>query len=281
MSKGTAGSAGTARIGFEIEFAGVSAPEAARVSAKALGLVAKIASPHYASLPGTAIGDLTFEQGGSWTELFAQWIYLYILLALGALTIWGMVENPEDDMAMFLGTVVLSRGGAAIALMLQRYRVVSFRILWSHRSLGGARFENAVSAGRVIFLTIAGNIGVVLGTAIVALAIGFGGYALLDGAGFLPEPAAMETLVASEDPAALMRAWPILAILLAFYLLIFAVGYALSQVLVTSPVLAAKTVAMTLHDAERLALSRQRAHDPSAEAGGFADALGVDIGAGV
>jgi len=61
MNKGTPGSAGTARIGFEIEFAGLSAPEAARVSAKAMGLVAKIGSPHHAWLPGTAIGDLIFE----------------------------------------------------------------------------------------------------------------------------------------------------------------------------------------------------------------------------
>jgi hypothetical protein len=38
---------------------------------------------------------------------------------------------------------------------------------------------------------------------------------------------------------------------------------------------------MVIHNVNALTASRQRAHDHAAEAGGFADALGVDVGAGI
>ena len=40
------------------------------------------------------------------------------------------------------------------------------------------------------------------------------------------------------------------------------------------------TETMTINNVQSLTQSRQRDHDHAAEAGGFADALGVDVGAG-
>jgi hypothetical protein len=37
---------------------------------------------------------------------------------------------------------------------------------------------------------------------------------------------------------------------------------------------------MTINNIQALSVSRQREHDHAAEAGGFADALGVDVGGG-
>jgi len=72
-----------------------------------------------------------------------------------------------------------------------------------------------------------------------------------------------------------------LAVIVMIYLFLFAVPFALTQVFITKPVLRRKAEAMVIHDAQTLTRSRQREHDHAAEAGGFADALGVDLGAGI
>jgi hypothetical protein len=64
------------------------------------------------------------------------------------------------------------------------------------------------------------------------------------------------------------------------YLAFFAVPFAFSHIFITRPILQRKAEAMVIHDAQVLTQSRQREHDHAAEAGGFADALGVDVGAG-
>jgi len=65
------------------------------------------------------------------------------------------------------------------------------------------------------------------------------------------------------------------------YVILFAVPFAFAQIFITRPILQRKAEAMVIHDAQSLTESRQRAHDHAAEAGGFADALGVDVGAGI
>lgn len=226
-------------------------------------------------------GDLRFAQGGSWRMLLWPWLQLYLLVVGLALMVWALAANPEDPASVFLGTIALSLGALALALMLQRYRIVAFRLLWSRRSLGGAHFENDVSVGRVMFYQIGGTIGVGAVTALMAVLVGVGAWALVDALGLVPAETEMQAAMTSEDPSALMAAWPIFAVGALTYLALFAMAYALAQVFVTSPVLATKTRAMTIHAPEALDESRQRAHDPAAEAGGFADALGVDIGAGL
>jgi hypothetical protein len=53
--------AGTSRIGFEIEFTGLSAPEAARLVRDALGGVIAEETPHKATLEDTPLGRVKFE----------------------------------------------------------------------------------------------------------------------------------------------------------------------------------------------------------------------------
>jgi hypothetical protein len=65
-----------------------------------------------------------------------------------------------------------------------------------------------------------------------------------------------------------------------FYLALFAIPFAFSHIFITRPILQRKAEAMVIHDAQVLTRSRQREHDHAAEAGGFADALGIDVGAG-
>jgi uncharacterized membrane protein YjgN (DUF898 family) len=229
----------------------------------------------------TWFGDLKFEQEGSWTELFAQWIQLYLAAAALGLMIWAVADNPGDPMAAFFGGVALSMGGLLMMLMLQRYQIAAFRILWSNRRLEEAEFANDVATGRVLFYMIGGAIAVMVVSVFAAVLLGVAGYFLLEATGLSPDPAVMEAMMASNDPAALTEAGPAALLVVLGYLVFFAIAYALTQIFVTSPVLSAKTRAMTVRNVEALEASRQREHDRAAEAGGFADALGVDIGAGV
>jgi len=226
-------------------------------------------------------GDLAFAQGGSWRALLGHWMQVYLGVIAMGLMVWALAAHPDDPASVFLGTVALSIGGLVLAVMLQRYQVAAFRVLWSHRSLGGARFANDVSAGRVLFYQIGGGAGVGVVTILVALVAAAGGWAAVETLGLAPDQGEWRSGLESGDAAALRAASPVVVLAVLVYLLVFAMAYALSQIFVTSPVLAAKVRAMEIAGVEALTESRQRAHDPAAEAGGFADALGVDIGAGV
>jgi len=229
-------------------------------------------------------GDLNFQQEGSWTELFAQWVWLYIVLGLGGILVWGMAENPEDQTASFFGGLFLSLGIVLLFILFQRYQIVAFRILWSNRRLDDAEFTNEVSVGKVLWIYVGGGIAVSVCTAIFA-AIVFGMvFLLLDGLGAMDQLGGMLASAESEGqigPEQIMAAAPGLVLLAVTYLAVFGAAFAFSQIFVTRPVLSAKVRAMELTGAERLAASQQRAHDHSAEAGGFADALGVDVGPGI
>ncbi|MHA1114546.1 MAG: hypothetical protein ACTSRY_08630, partial [Alphaproteobacteria bacterium] len=85
----------------------------------------------------------------------------------------------------------------------------------------------------------------------------------------------------AEAMANPLQSFPIIAAAAAlFYIVLFSVPFAFSQIFITRPILQRKAEAMVIHDAQVLTQSRQREHDHAAEAGGFADALGVDVGAG-
>jgi len=83
------------------------------------------------------------------------------------------------------------------------------------------------------------------------------------------------------DMADPFQSIPAVALLVAvLYLAFFAIPFAFSHIFITRPIMLCKAEAMVIHDAQVLTQSRQREHDHAAEAGGFADALGVDVGAG-
>ncbi|WP_285671321.1 DUF898 family protein [Paralimibaculum aggregatum] len=226
-------------------------------------------------------GDLPFAQEGSWKELFAQWMWIYIIGGIGAVLVWGLIDNPEDTTAAFLGTLALAFGATIMVVAYFRYQISAFRILWSNRTLGLARFENDLAPARVVGIYLGGGLLVSICTGVVGAAIGF---AVFYGLNQVLDPAAMQALIAAEGElttAQLMEAWPIFAAFVLTYLLIIGFAFAFTQIFIHLRVLRAKVEGMMLVDPEALLESRQREHDPSAEAGGFADALGVDIGAGI
>jgi uncharacterized membrane protein YjgN (DUF898 family) len=223
-------------------------------------------------------GDMPFRQEGGWGELFAQWIWLYILGGLGALMVWGLVENPDDTTAWFLGTLVLSFGGMVLLLAFQRYQVAAFRILWSGRHLGESAFENDLSAGRVLGIYIGGSMAVGICSGLLAALITV---ALFVVAGEFVGAEQLAAAMQADDPSGLLAAWPQILAGALGYLTLLGFAFAFTQVFLTMPILRAKVEGMTVSDPVALTSTRQRPHDAAAEAGGFADALGVDVGAGL
>ncbi len=64
------------------------------------------------------------------------------------------------------------------------------------------------------------------------------------------------------------------------YLSVIAFAFIFAQIFIVRPILRRKAEGMQIFNISALANSQQREHDEAAEAGGFADALGVDVGAG-
>lgn len=223
-------------------------------------------------------GDLAFRQEGSWRALMPVWLPIYFVAA-GIVALAVVTAADPSPGTIYFGALGMVFGLAIVILLYQRYRVAAFRILWSNRRLGAARFRNSVSPGRVVGIYIGGGIATSFCATLVGLAalaiLGFGASA----AGLLGD---IEPIFDGTDPdAALARSTPYVVVGAAAYLVFFAAAFAFSQVFVTRPVLGAQVEAMTIEDASVLSESRQRPHDRAAEAGGFADALGVDLGAGL
>jgi len=238
----------------------------------------------------TWFGDLKFHQSGSWVGLFAYWVWLYIALGLIGLAVWGMYADRDNPSTTVIAGIIAFVGYMSLFVMFMRYEVVVFRYLWSNRALGEATFENDISPGSIISVYLVGTLLVVLCTILIAIALFVGaGFAVvgivgteelqnlslaMEGAkeGTMIPPMAMDNPMQTIPTAALMVA--------VFYLALFAVPFAFAHIFITRPILKRKAEAMVINEAQTLTQSRQREHDHAAEAGGFADALGVDVGAG-
>ena len=229
----------------------------------------------------TWFGDQRFQQNGSWIGLLAHWIWLYIVLGFMVLAAWGMAADPGNPSTQVIGGLIAFVGYFALFIMFMRYEVVAFRYLWSNRTLGGVRFQNDVSPGQVISLYVVGTLLVSLCTMLVILALAAGVGVL---AYTVVGPGQLQNLESTmQNPAELFGQAQMMgvgAVAVLAYLLALAFGFAFTHVFITRPILMRKTEAMMIHNAEALSASRQRAHDKATEAGGFADALGVDVGAG-
>ena len=68
-------------------------------------------------------------------------------------------------------------------------------------------------------------------------------------------------------------------LLIAVYLPVVAASTAFSHAFITHPLLVAVAETTRIDNLAAVGRAQQRAHDEQAEAGGFADALGADIGA--
>ncbi|MEM9146872.1 MAG: DUF898 family protein [Pseudomonadota bacterium] len=223
-------------------------------------------------------GDLEFTQEGGWGELFAQWIWIYIIAGFCGLMLWGLIDNPQDAAAGFLGAIAITFGATALLLAYQRYTIAAFRILWNNRYLGDSRFECDLSAGRVLWIYFGGGFATSLCTALVGGGVAF---LLISWGATASDLTVFQQFEATNDPAVLWPAWPIALAGVVSYLVLLSVGFAFGQLFVSLPVLRAKVEATRINDPQLLALSRQREADRAGEAGGFADALGVDVGAGI
>jgi uncharacterized membrane protein YjgN (DUF898 family) len=233
----------------------------------------------------TWFGDQKFHQNGSWAGLFAYWIWLYIVIGMVALAAWGLAADPGNPATMVVAWLMIFIGYLSFFVMFMRYEVVVFRYIWSNRTLGEATFENDIAPGQIIGVYLVGTLLVVVCTSLVsavimAIILGIGYF--VQGADLMSQLAQLQSMKEgisiSEDP---MQAYTGIALtLVVFYIVLFAVPFAFSQIFITRPILQRKAEAMVIHQAETLTQSRQRAHDHAAEAGGFADALGVDVGAG-
>ena len=227
----------------------------------------------------TWFGNLKFHQNGKWTGLMGYWawVYLSILLTIGAFA--AIVMFPEDPVVAGGAALIASFSYLAVFVAMLRYRVAAFRYMWANRTLGDTRFHNDVDTGEVIGITIAGSMGVGIAAFFVALlvmligAIAWIALVGLDG---------MEQIASQmgEQKAGGEAAWPMLVIVALGYLSAIPAAIAFTQIFLTRPILRRQAVGMQIANAAALATARQREHDEALEAGGFADALGVDIGSG-
>jgi len=222
-------------------------------------------------------GNLRFEQGGSWAGLFANWVWIYIVLGMMGLALWGMAADKHNPSTAVIGIAIIGAGSLALFIMIMRYEVVSFRYLWNHRSLGEVTFTCDISPAKVIRVYVVGSLGVTVFTILVGMVM----VGITVALGYtISSPEQMQAMVRTRDLAAAQQHWPVIAMVALGYLVVIATSYAFSHLFITQPILQRKAESMTLHNVQLLSMSRQRAHDAASEAGGFADALGVDVGAG-
>ena len=231
----------------------------------------------------TWFGDLKFHQNGSWVGLFAYWVWLYIALGLIGLAIWGMYADRDNPATTVVAGIIAFVGYISLFVMMMRYEVVVFRYLWSNRTLGEASFENDIAPGKIISVYLVGTLLVAICTiliSIVVLLLAGLAAAFVLGIDNISQVQEFDAVLA-ESMANPMQSIPAIAVTAALlYIILFAVPFAFSQIFITRPILQRKAEAMVIHEAQVLTQSRQREHDHAAEAGGFADALGVDVGAG-
>ncbi|MEM8790361.1 MAG: DUF898 family protein [Pseudomonadota bacterium] len=231
-------------------------------------------------------GDMKFKQEGSWWELFASWVWIYIAALFIGLAIWGLQlagERSEFGLDVVIGLVIYFVALIVFYFTILRYRYAAFKVLWSNRKLGDdVIFDSDLNVSNVVNVYISGTILIAfvaslvlaMATALIALtglinSEGLDLGALAEGS---PEPGAIfEKLIAIA---------PTLAVLAFTYLFVFALISAMTQVFLTHRILLRKVKSIQISNPRALSMSQQRAHDEASEAGGFADALGVDIGAG-
>ena len=229
----------------------------------------------------TWFGDLKFEQKGTWLGLFGSWFWIYVVGAFIGLATWTMAEVPEDVTSIVIAVVILTFGYTALWVAFMVYQVAAFRYLWDTRTLGGSSFSNDISSGSVVWIYIGGTFLVSICSTVMAVVLMIL-FQVLATVLMTPDDAALleGVLDGTISPMALTTILPVVIVSVLLILLFFASFFAFSQVFIHQPILRRKTEGMSIANPGQLGRSRQRAHDDATEAGGFADALGVDVGAG-
>lgn len=232
-------------------------------------------------------GDLRFEQRGGWGPLLLSWLWFWAPLALAVGLIASALAGFEFDrisgerevfsfaagIAGGPGLLILTAFWLVFAFI--RHRVFSFRYLNSGKVLDGRASANVtLSVWSVIGIYVLAGLVIGIGVGLTALVFTVIGFGLL-AAG--PEPTDLfDVLGSGEIPA--LSGLIALAISGLVYLPVIAVFSALRHAFISHPLIAATAKTIRFHDLGAASRARQRRHDEQAEAGGFADALGADIG---
>ncbi|MEO0957930.1 MAG: DUF898 family protein [Pseudomonadota bacterium] len=240
-------------------------------------------------------GSIPMKQEGSWLGLLAYWIWLYISLGMVFLAAWGLAEEMrlgEEGISILLA-VFTPFAMLLIFIMMMNYQIGAFRYLWDNRRIGNASIENDVTVGSIIWTYLKGSFLVSFLTMIVSIIAGIvfigGGVfitgALMEGAQGTQELLSqdLQALFESEtlpSPERLATMAPVFIGVALTYFFLFAASFAFGQSLITQPILRLKVEAMLIRRPEALLSAQQRSRDEMRDAGGFADALGVDVGAG-
>ena len=231
----------------------------------------------------TWFGDLPFRQEGSWVGLLSLWIWLYISAGIMGLLTWGMlVEMKLGPEGVTILVTTMGSIWAVMALVIFFiYQVGSFRYLWNNRRIGDAELGNDVSSMSVFVTYLGGSVLVSMATGIVAavmFGIGAVAWTALGG----PQLGALLEGGSDTPTLSQFRALgPLVGVAILGYLLVFAFSYAFTQTFITQPILRRKVEGMLVANPAFLRSAGQRRHDEASEAGGFADALGVEVGAGI
>ncbi|MEM7506080.1 MAG: DUF898 family protein [Pseudomonadota bacterium] len=233
-------------------------------------------------------GDQKFEQHGSWVELFAAWIWIYIMLLFIGLCVYGFAESgPTGDVfSILIGAVIYLVSLIGLYLSYVRYQFQAFKSLWSNKTLGeDISFESELNVNNAVGVFLTGSfltsvtISVMLAIAGAVIGVVF---EFLGAGGDGPSMADIFSNANDVQDLflAMLRSPAVLIGFVLTYLAVIVVTFAVGQVFFTHRILRRKVDTMLIHNPGALSDSRQRAHDGNTEAGGFADALGVDVGAG-
>ncbi|MEM6971822.1 MAG: DUF898 family protein [Pseudomonadota bacterium] len=240
------------------------------------------------------VGSLRVTQGGSWLGLLSYWIWFYILSGLGFLFVWGVSEEMKlggEGISLMIALLVFP-AALIFGIMFVNYNTGAFRYLWDNRSVGGVTMECDLSTGSVLGRYISGTVTTSILTTIFGsiggLVFIFGGIWLSSALGGLEFEEAIAALVGlfngdEEAPplTALLASVPAVIGGFLTYIMGFAVSYAFTMVLVFQPILAMKCDAILLRNPGGFDRAKQRSAKDAGDAGGFATALGVDIGGGI
>ena len=243
----------------------------------------------------TWFGNLRFTQHGSVGPLFRSWLLVIAPLLIVAgfgLYQWNQVwaelqsiewlgEDGDISLALGAGQPVLAglasfAGLAAIwgYVLYLRHSVFSFRYLNSHKVLADATaFEFRLGFWQVVGVYVFGGLIVMVLSSIILTVFSILVGMFIFAAGV--DPALFERLAEGDPP------WEEIAFIGAgagIYLFAIVAIISLSQAFITLPIM--KLIARTteVYGLDELARAQQRARDEQVEAGGFADALGADVG---
>ena len=218
-------------------------------------------------------GDQKFTQEGRWTGLYGAMRHvligaLLVVFGVGAGIAAGVIAEGERGggmPAMGVIAMALMVGGmlwAAIGYIY--YRVHAYRYLMDNTVLMGRRiFRAEPRTGRIIGIYILGSI-----------AIG-----LIVGGGVLVFGAIMAALLAAGQAGGAAPGAGMIVLIVLLYAGMFIALGALALTFIIQPIIAHFAETLTLTDPSILDEVQQRAYDPAADAGGFADAL--DVGAAI